>query len=63
MWWEAVKCAAAGYQYIIMDLPLLFEAGIMVPYMHKIIVVTCEEDVFKLLNMDYLPPTQRNVEG
>jgi len=45
MWWEAVKCAAAGYQYIIMDLPLLFEAGVMVPYMHKIIVVTCEEDL------------------
>ena len=45
MWWEAVKCAASGYQYIIMDLPLLFEAGIMVPYMHKIIVVTCEEDL------------------
>ena len=36
MWWEAVKCAAAGYQYIIMDLPLLFEAGVMVPYMHKV---------------------------
>ena len=31
MWWEAVKCAASGYQYIIMDLPLLFEAGVMVP--------------------------------
>jgi len=45
MWWEAVKCAASGYQYIIMDLPLLFEAGIMVPYMHKILVVTCEEDL------------------
>ena len=45
MWWEAAKCAASGYQYIIMDLPLLFEAGIMVPYMHKIIVVTCEEDL------------------
>ena len=44
MWWEAVKCAASGYQYIIMDLPLLFEAGVMVPYMHKVIVVTCEED-------------------
>ena len=28
-----------------MDLPLLFEAGVMVPYMHKIIVVTCEEDL------------------
>ena len=25
MWWEAVKCAASGHQYIIMDLPLLFE--------------------------------------
>ena len=45
MWWEAVKCAASGYQYIIMDLPLLFEAGVMVPYMHKVIVVTCEEDL------------------
>ena len=45
MWWEAVKCALAGCQYIIMDLPLLFEAGVMVPYMHKIIVVTCEEDL------------------
>ena len=45
MWWEAAKCAASGYQYIIMDLPLLFEAGVMVPYMHKIIVVTCEEDL------------------
>jgi len=45
MIWEAVKCGLAGYQYIIMDLPLLFEAGVMVAYMHKIIVVTCEEDL------------------
>ena len=45
MCWEAVKCAAAGHQYIVMDLPLLFEAGVMVAYMHKIIVVTCEEDL------------------
>ena len=35
----------SGYQFIIMDLPLLFEAGVMVPYMHKIVVVTCEEDL------------------
>jgi hypothetical protein len=26
-----------GHQYIVMDLPLLFEAGVMVKYMHKII--------------------------
>jgi len=45
MIWEAVKCCASGHQYIIMDLPLLFEAGVMVAYMHKIIVVTCEEDL------------------
>ena len=45
MCWEAIKCAAAGHQYIVMDLPLLFEAGVMVAYMHKIIVVTCEEDL------------------
>jgi len=45
MCWEAVKCALSGHQYIIMDLPLLFEAGVMVPYMHKVIVVTCEEDL------------------
>jgi dephospho-CoA kinase len=45
MIWEAIKCAAQGHQFILMDLPLLFEAGVMVPYMHKIIVVTCEEDL------------------
>jgi len=45
MCWEAVKCALSGHQYILMDLPLLFEAGVMVAYMHKIIVVTCEEDL------------------
>jgi len=45
MVWEAVKCAVHGHQFILMDLPLLFEAGVMVPYMHKIIVVTCEEDL------------------
>ena len=43
MIWEAVKCAAHGHQYIVMDLPLLFEAGVMVAYMHKIIVVTCRK--------------------
>jgi len=45
MIWEAIKCALQGHQFILMDLPLLFEAGVMVPYMHKIIVVTCEEDL------------------
>ena len=28
-----MKCAAAGHQYIVMDLPLLFEAGVIIAYM------------------------------
>ena len=34
---QTIKCAVAGHQYMVMDLPLLFEAGVMVKYMHKII--------------------------
>eukprot|EP00095_Tigriopus_kingsejongensis_P004511 snap_masked-scaffold427_size174323-processed-gene-0.28 protein:Tk04511 transcript:snap_masked-scaffold427_size174323-processed-gene-0.28-mRNA-1 annotation:"dephospho- kinase domain-containing" len=45
MCWEVAKCTLAGHQYVILDLPLLFEADVMVDYMHKIIVVTCEEDL------------------
>ena len=33
-----MKCAAAGHQYIVMDLPLLFEAGVIIAYM--IIMIT-----------------------
>ena len=62
MSWAAVKYALSGHQYVVLDLPLLFETGTnsplyshcfyllvflgaMVNYMHKIIVVTCEEDL------------------
>jgi len=45
MTWAAIKHALGGHQYVILDLPLLFETGAMVNYMHKIIVVTCEEDL------------------
>ncbi|BET00123.1 Dephospho-CoA kinase [Nesidiocoris tenuis] len=33
-----------GRPYVVLDLPLLFEHGALVGYMHKIIVVTCERD-------------------
>lgn len=42
---QVAKYAMQGYQYAILDLPLLFEAGSMIGYMHKIIVVLCEEDL------------------
>ncbi|XP_012257854.1 dephospho-CoA kinase [Athalia rosae] len=45
MCWEALKCLFRGYPFIVMDLPLLFETGHMLNYLHKIIVVTCEEDL------------------
>nr|CAD7587494.1 unnamed protein product [Timema genevievae] len=45
MFWAAVRCIFQGHQFIVMDLPLLFESGSMLEYIHKIIVVTCEEDL------------------
>ncbi|XP_034938164.1 dephospho-CoA kinase [Chelonus insularis] len=45
MGWQAFKYFLRGYSFIVMDLPLLFESGKLVKYMHKIIVVTCEEDL------------------
>jgi len=60
MFWEAVKCAAGGHQYVVLDLPLLFEAGVMVSYMHKIIVVTCEEDLQLQRLMEQRQLTERD---
>lgn len=45
MLWSSVKCFFQGHQFIILDLPLLFETGSMMDYLYKIIVVTCEEDL------------------
>ncbi|XP_063223906.1 dephospho-CoA kinase [Bacillus rossius redtenbacheri] len=45
LFWAAVKCFFQGHQFIVMDLPLLFESGSMLDYLHKIIVVTCEVDL------------------
>ncbi|XP_043477796.1 dephospho-CoA kinase [Leptopilina heterotoma] len=45
MGWQAFKCFLKGHPFIVMDLPLLFETGHMLGYLHKIIVVTCEEDL------------------
>ncbi|CAH1395023.1 unnamed protein product [Nezara viridula] len=45
MAWAAIRCFFQGHQFIVMDLPLLFESGVMLNYLYKIIVVTCEEDL------------------
>lgn len=45
IYWQTLKYLLQGHQFIVMDLPLLFETGHMLNYLHKIIVVTCEEDL------------------
>ncbi|KOC69701.1 Dephospho-CoA kinase domain-containing protein [Habropoda laboriosa] len=45
IYWQTFKYFLQGHQFIVMDLPLLFETGHMLNYLHKIIVVICEEDL------------------
>ncbi|XP_037093204.1 dephospho-CoA kinase-like [Pollicipes pollicipes] len=45
MIWETLKLFLQGHSFAVLDLPLLFESGVAVDYMEKIVVVSCEEDV------------------
>ncbi|EZA58635.1 hypothetical protein DMN91_009038 [Ooceraea biroi] len=45
IYWQILKYFIQGHPFVILDLPLLFETGHMLNYLHKIIVVTCEEDL------------------
>merc|ERR1712226_394067 len=49
---KVVWNACRGEQFVILDLPLLFESKKMVPYMSKIIVVNCdkEQQLSRLMN-------------
>ncbi|XP_050683776.1 dephospho-CoA kinase domain-containing protein [Leptidea sinapis] len=40
----ALKCFISGHSYIIMEVPLLFETGRMLAFMHKVITVVCDDD-------------------
>lgn len=40
MYKEVIKYFVSGHNFIVMELPLLFETGIMLDYIHKIITVT-----------------------
>jgi len=44
IFWIVFKCFLKGHQFVILDLPLLFESGAMVDYIYKVIVVTCDEE-------------------
>ncbi|KAL2725359.1 dephospho-CoA kinase domain-containing protein [Vespula squamosa] len=45
IYWQTFKYFIQGHPFIVLELPLLFESGHMLNYLHKIIVVTCEEDL------------------
>ena len=38
---KCISLMLSGNQFAVLDLPLLFESGYMVPFLHKIIVVRC----------------------
>ncbi|XP_066598746.1 dephospho-CoA kinase domain-containing protein isoform X2 [Prorops nasuta] len=42
IYWQTFKYFLQGHAFIVMELPLLFESGHMLSYLHKIIVVTWE---------------------
>lgn len=42
---EVIKFFFMGHNFCVLDLPLLFETGVMLGCCHKIITVTCEEDI------------------
>ncbi|XP_068633301.1 dephospho-CoA kinase [Battus philenor] len=39
----AIRYFFSGHKYIVMEVPLLFETGKMLTFMHKIITVVCED--------------------
>ncbi|XP_032674055.1 dephospho-CoA kinase [Odontomachus brunneus] len=45
IYWQVFQYLIQGHPFIVLDLPLLFETGHMLDFLHKIIVVTCEEDL------------------
>lgn len=40
IYWQTFKYFVQGHSFIVLELPLLFESGHMLNYLHKIIVVT-----------------------
>uniref|UniRef100_A0AC35TRV6 Dephospho-CoA kinase domain-containing protein n=1 Tax=Rhabditophanes sp. KR3021 TaxID=114890 RepID=A0AC35TRV6_9BILA len=43
MYWEILKAFFAGHQFVVLDVPLLFESGFS-RFVQKIVVVTCSSD-------------------
>ncbi|KAH8407098.1 hypothetical protein KR222_006548 [Zaprionus bogoriensis] len=44
IFWRVFKHFMAGHSWIVLDLPLLFETGILMDFIHKIVTVSCDSD-------------------
>ncbi|XP_039496029.1 dephospho-CoA kinase [Drosophila santomea] len=44
IFWQVCKLLVSGHAWIVLDLPLLFETGVLMDFIHKIVCVTCDTD-------------------
>ncbi|XP_016985408.1 dephospho-CoA kinase [Drosophila rhopaloa] len=44
IFWQVCKLLVTGHAWIVLDLPLLFETGILMDFIHKIVCVSCDSD-------------------
>ncbi|EDX11936.1 dephospho-CoA kinase [Drosophila simulans] len=44
IFWQVCKLLVTGHAWIVLDLPLLFETGVLMDFIHKIVCVTCDSD-------------------
>ncbi|XP_064549545.1 dephospho-CoA kinase [Drosophila montana] len=44
IFWRIFKLFMSGHAWIVLDLPLLFETGILMDFIHKIVTVSCDSD-------------------
>ncbi|XP_045023940.1 dephospho-CoA kinase-like [Daphnia magna] len=45
MFWDVLKYFKNGHKFVALDIPLLFETGTLLPFLHKIITVSCDEKI------------------
>ncbi|KAH8381327.1 hypothetical protein KR093_002673 [Drosophila rubida] len=63
IFWRVFKHFMSGHAYIVLDLPLLFETGLLMDFIHKIVTVSCDSDkqLQRLLSRNELSePEARN---
>ncbi|EDW14884.1 dephospho-CoA kinase [Drosophila mojavensis] len=60
IFWRVFKLFMSGHAWIVLDLPLLFETGILMDFIHKIVTVSCdsEKQLQRLLARNELSETE-----